>query len=276
MRALVAVLLVTGTACFTKPDRPGTEVLGCSTPWSEAVPIQGTAFGSDPIHSPWLSENREQLWWGSAYAGSGLDHDIQYSNVTGQAFDNLQRVNVVNGLYQDHPFIDDGGVLWFDDGPDSTTTTINESRPPYETKTPHVELAGGIEPSLTSDAGTIVFARYFTPSEPHLWRASRAAGNSLFDAPEELMFAGPAQSPSISSTGKEIAFTRLESGKRPRIFLGTIDEAGTIVADEIHGFQSDTAWSYFDPNLSRDGETLVYAAGPDNGIALYMLTRSCN
>jgi hypothetical protein len=253
--------------CLTKPDPAG------SCPWAVAATPLGPFAGSQHENAPWMSKDHSSLWftdWTSRHQLLHVDPLDATPTPLPTNFDDL----VTN---YDDPFLDDNGALWFGhtETPGSVIYEAPKTMSGFAPPMAHVELgvAQALEPSLTQDGLKLYFS-----DGMHLFQATRGPGDFLFLDVKQLQLApaGLAQSPSVTADGTELYFKDYRPSPAPaHISHALIQPDGSLVdLGEVGSFQ-DPAVVYFDPDISSDGKTLVFATPTATGSSMFYVSRDC-
>jgi Tol biopolymer transport system component len=280
---VLAIVMVTG--CFTKPSRPGTPMPDAGpctlSDWMgpTTIPLGGFDYASDAATSPWLSDNRDDLWFTRLVGGSAAAATIMHAD----AGATTTMVDLGASVGDDNPFLsDDGLTLYFDSTRTGTRLLYAANRTSPTGVFPMISAYSGIgqaeEPAVSPD-GTIL---YYAMNAASLYVTMRASISDAF-GPGVVMSSGtglpPIESPSISSDLHTIYFSH-HGGEGLRIYQASIAPDGmTLYEIQVVGtFQIiDPAVNYFDPSISRDGKTLAFSSNYE-GTAharLYYVSRDC-
>ncbi len=268
---LVAIAL---SGCFVKPDPPLGAACAQFGSWSAPMAVGGDFAAGISATSPWLSDDGTELWFASVPSSGS----IQIWRATGGAgsFRNGGPVTALDDMSNnDNPnFAPDGQTLSFDRG----VHTIMETRRPdggttFGALISHDELPGAIEPWIMPGGLRIYFA-VSNGNGRDLWYADRTTVGGMFGAPTMVDAGGRnVKSPTIAPDGTTIYYT--DQVGHTQIWTGQL-QGDTLVGGALaFSFEMDGA-IYFDPSISRDGKTLIYAlqtAG--DPIGLSYVTRDC-
>jgi hypothetical protein len=141
----------------------------------------------------------------------------------------------------------------------------------FDTPVALTALGAAKEPTIAIDG----LALYYTSGQQNvLMRSMRPTKMDPFPPGAPIAFADSVESPSVSSDEATIYFSDYASGER--IEAGTLagDPPTITSAAQVGTFQGGD--SFFDPNISRDDLTLVYASNFGLPHArLFYVTRTC-
>jgi len=265
------VIAALGAGCLSKPEAPPV-ACSATTPFV-SIEVPGIADPGEPHTSPWLSEDRRELWFAHD-PGAGFQLLHAHRDDPTAAF-GLLSVPAVDafGATNDNPFVsDDGTTLWWDSnrsGADQIYEASGSLAGDFAgLPIVHDELGPLREPALSADGTTLYFA--IPSSPPALGYASRKVGGDKFDAVHQLSPLA-AESPTVSADGGTLIFTNQAVGTH--LYQATLVR-GTLGAEAPIELGLGAAQTY-DGNLSRDGLTLVFAAKVGAQPSIYIATRSC-
>src|SRR5438067_1096526 len=176
------------TGCFVKPSPPAPSGAACAPfgPWSDPIKVGGSYMMGDNVESPWLSADGTELWF-TANTGTGT-FDVFRATGSLVSFDNATRADAIDTSSDDDNacFMTDERTLFFDRGKATIyETTRSDGMLGFGPQIPHSELMVGIEPWISPDGLTIVYAQADGPSHG-LSRATRDAVGGTFNAPVSL------------------------------------------------------------------------------------------
>lgn len=261
MRVLVLVVFAAG--CFDKPPAPATTdgravdatVCRAYGMWpSSGTQIDLAVLDDDAATSPWLSPSRDEIYFTVLPGGSGPP-TIMHSTLVAGAW--MQPTVVVLGgtSQNDNPFMADDGALWFDnaDGPARVIYEAQAVGGGFGRLIAHPELApdlaGAKEPSVSPDGHTIYYANVATTQ---LYTSIDGAASQMLTRSTTASI----ESPSVSGDGSTLYFSDYTNGEL--ISEAAISGASLSGIQNLAPFQ--VGGSFFDPDISRDGTTLVFAA----------------
>jgi Tol biopolymer transport system component len=268
MRA--GLLLVTGTAaaCFSKPPDPR----GCTDDraWGTARPLPELASSGDEL-GPWLSPDRQDLWFSSTRESHGVYHARW--NTTTRTYDPPDRVDLNPAVTTDdgEPFLsDDQTTLWYSTDPvdtdvfaasrASTATTFGAS-----SRTAAGDIDSGVFDSgidVTQDGTTAVFASARDGDvELYLatWSATTKTYTNVVPIPS-LSHPGRDCCATLGADGTTLLFES-DRGGRATIWESVRADASSPFP-EPHVFEPFVGSTSVDgqPHLIRDGTAVVFSS----------------
>lgn len=278
--------------CFSQPPRPapsdgsgggGDALVPCNNPgpW-DATPtaIDLPMSTNDAATSPWLSDDGNDLYFSLLPMGDPTMPVLSHSHRTNGVWANATPVVLASLVKNDNPFLADDQALWFDNA-DTSMRTIYEAPPDgqggFATPVAHPELGAAKEPSLTP-SGAIIY--YASASLAQVYRGTTTTPGLFGNSVMLVQGNDGIEAPTIDAMNDMIFFSDYAS-EGERIYQATFDtDKVTLVGTQRTGtFQTGTTnAAYFDPNISRDGRTMVFAARPDgtSHAHLFYVQRPCN
>lgn len=283
MRAVATVTLLAG--CFIEPARPpggpgnGSSDSGCTASWSSPVQLGGSWHDSQTSDtSPWMSADGTELWFARHPSSGGTE--LMFATGSGAVFGTPSAgISMETFPYEDNPSFDNSELTgFFDIGSAGSQIICEAHRTQSHSPLPsnvamHSELpAGSMEPWISADGAMLLYARDDGAGAFGLFKATRT-GSSGFAQEQGLQLGRSGESPSLSPSG-ELFYTDHQGG-HTQIWVGVL--TGATVGSPQPAFVQIDGDSYFDPSISRDGRTLVFAHEPAGLVAtIEYVQRSCD
>jgi Tol biopolymer transport system component len=274
VRATIATLVCAG--CLAKPSLP-PQGPRCIT-WSGflAAKLEAPSTSASD-QGPFLTDDGLTLYYSSDETG---DREIYVAEraTTADTFPHGAKIaNIDTPAGEDDPFVTANGELWF--ARDNAIYLTHLSSPTQAVDAGLKQIDGATSPALTADRKTIYFdsQRNGDPSTD-LYVATRATAADAFGDARKLALSDPVaedSAPSVGDHESTLVFAR--HGTDELVFTAAregVDSFGP--AAELAGLHANNL--DFDPSLSADGATLVFASSRGNtgtDADLWIATRSC-
>jgi hypothetical protein len=264
------LVLVLAAGCFARPQphgaTDGNSGDGDAVPpddsddgrcaWQGPVAIDVPGLQpTDALNGPWLDETRTELWY-ARFSNNMPPASIYRAAFSAGAWSAMLEISGAPAGYA-NPFFDETrGTIWFDVVPTSGPRHLGEFNAASGTLvTDHLEATNMLAPSLTTNGATL----YTTAAVPFVIE-NDVSGDAIQTSrpvpnPVSLTF----ESPSVTSDGTALYVAN--DGAVKHIYVATLTPAhdGYAVSRLVGAFQMADA-NYFDPDISRDGTTLVFAS----------------
>ncbi|HEY5938815.1 MAG TPA: hypothetical protein VIU61_29385 [Kofleriaceae bacterium] len=239
-------------------DAPGQPVDACPSQWGPATRLAAPSTSSAE-YAPGLSGDGLELYFESNRSGTN-DIWVATRNSLGSEFGMATLASVSSANEDVAPFMSaDGKTLYFASNRSGADRLYQATRQsptgPFNTPmiVPGFETTAVRGATISTDGDEILWA---TGPASGISRSVRLQGAYVFDrALTELGMT--ARFPSLSADGKTIYFGAMGASSVD-LFTATRDANGTFSVPEAVAL-NDVAWDG-DPDVSRDGQTLVFAS----------------
>jgi hypothetical protein len=225
-------------------------------------------FRSGAENGPWMSSNHSELWFTDFSARHQLFHVLDPLGTPSAP--TLLTLDDGTSNYDD-AFVDNAGALWFTFATAGTSVICEAPKNGTNFQPPmcHSELAIATaqEPSVSRNGLTLYFS-----DGTDLYVATRTLIQGPFNMPIQMAF-HHAESPSVTNDGMELYFKDL-TFSTPKLGYATISGDALTDHGQVLPFQDPTQ-QYLDPDITADGNTLVFAIGKASAASLAYVIRTC-
>jgi Tol biopolymer transport system component len=214
---------------------------------------------SDALTGPWLDNTRSDLWYTQLPNGTQpgvIGHALFVSG----AWSSTLLLDTPPTSYA-NPFFDEThNSVWVDEVPMGGTRHLDEYQLPSGPLMQHMEAINLKAPSLTPDGATLYASTALSYVVENVVNAGMVQYSHTLTDP----VSGSFDAPSVTNDGTALYVTR--DGVPNNIYIATIAPAHTGYTDNhlVGTFQQPDK-NYFDPDISRDGTTLVFASDFEGG-----------